>query len=249
VGDSMLYLENYKKNVWNKEIEVLLKQKQIECTKYSILHNIDSEKYNNYYNYLFIANAFLTSLSGTSVIMSNALFSDMSPQTTSYINISFGILLIFATALSSFQHMTNYSEKSRNHKDASAKFTSLGNNMLKLLALDKASKETSMPFWDWSDREFTNLQIQSPNPSNYAYKLYKADNPPQLFQVKISNSDSTEEINFITGINQIKSTEGNHGENEDNDEINESLEEEIDKKSKQTIMDFNKKRFANNMYI
>lgn len=239
----MLYLENYKKNVWNEEIEILLKQKQIECIKYSILHNIDSEKYNNYYNYLFVINAFLTSLSGTSVIMSNALFSDMSPETTSYINISFGILLIFATALSSFQHMTNYSEKSRNHKDASAKFTSLGNNMLKLLALDKASKETSIPFWDWSDREFTNLQIQSPNPSNYAYKIYKADNPAQLFNIKINDiNNNTEEINFITGINQVN-TEGN------TEKVNEEENEEIHEMSKQTIMDFNKKRFANNMYI
>lgn len=105
--------------IWNEDIENLLKQKQIECVKYSILHNIDSEKYYNYHNYIFIVNAFLTSLSGSSVIMSNALFNNIQQQTSSLINISFGVLLIFSTALSSFQHMTNYAEKSRNHKDAS----------------------------------------------------------------------------------------------------------------------------------
>lgn len=209
-----------KEIIWNDEIENLLKNKQIECVKYSILHNIDSEKYYNFYNYIFMINAFLTSLSGCSVIMSNALFNNLEQETSSLINISFGVLLIFSTGLSSFQHMTNYAEKSRNHKEASAKFTSLGNNMLKLLALDKATKETSIENFTWCDAEFTNLQIISPNPSNHAYKCYKKDNPPELFEIKIVEVNKEVESN-----NQIK--------------IN----------AKETIQDFNKKRFANNMYM
>lgn len=228
-------LKHKNDSVWNEEIENLLKQAQRDCVKYAKLHTYDSERYANFHNYLFITNAFLTSLSGTSVIIKNSFFSDIEQETSSLINILFGVILIFATVLSSFQYTTNYIEQSRNHKDASKKFTSLGNNMLKLLALDKATKETSIDFYEWSESEFTNLQIQSPNPSNTAYKMYKIEHPLELLNIKVDkdNINETTEINRMS--NEIDGTD------QDPDEISEQ--------SKQTIMDFNKKRFANNMYI
>jgi hypothetical protein len=176
---------------WNIEIEELLKEKQFECVKLAWVHNKDSEKYYHYHNYIFIFNAFITSLSSCSIIMSNSVFGNVAAETTAIINISFGAVLIFSTALNSFQHMTNYSEQSGKHKDACAKYTSLSNNMLKLLALDKATKETSMEFFTWADTEFTNLQINSPNPSDYAVHCYKKDNPQirEIFTVKIESDN------------------------------------------------------------
>lgn len=251
---------NKKEIIWNEDIENLLKDAQRECVKYAILHNIDREKYYNYHNYLFIVNACLTSLSGSSVIIKNAFFNDIEQETSSLINISFGVILIFATILSSFQHTTNYAEQSRNHKDAYTKFTSLGNNMLKLLALDKATKETSIEFYEWSETEFTNLQMQSPNPSNYAYRIYKKDNPPGLLHVNVIK-DNKIGVNRVNdnkigvkdnkiGVNRVKKNiqETSHSSQESSiSETSETLENKL--KSKETILDFNKKRFANNMYI
>jgi hypothetical protein len=216
---------------WNQEIEDLLKNKQIECTKYSWLHNKDCENYYNYNNYLFITNAFLTSLSACSVIMSNALFRDISLQAASIINISFGAVLIFSTGLSSFQHMTNYIERSNAHKTAMAKFTSLGNNMLKLLALDKSSKQTSIEFFNWAEAEFTNLQIISPTPSEYALKCYKKDNP------QIIN-----DVYDTTCIDKMDISNANYGQNEDHTDTD-MQQSEI----KQTMEDFAIKRWTMNL--
>lgn len=195
---------------WNDEIEELLKKKQLQCLKYAWIHNKDSEKYYHYHNYIFMINTILTSLSGTSVIMSNGVFKNIDPEVSNLINVIFGGILIFSTGLNSFQHMTNYSEKSSLHKQAAAKFTSLSNNMLKLLALDKASKDTSIDFFNWADTEFTNLQIVSPNPSDYACERYRKDNPQQdqeiyKLDVNVTNNE-VNEINEMNETNQVKDT-------------------------------------------
>lgn len=162
--------------IWNDEIENLLKVKQFQCVKFSWLHNHESDKYNYYHNLLFIIVAVITSISGTSIVTSNGFFKVFDSDIISIINICFGGIVILSTGFTSFQHMTNYPEVSSQHKIASAKYASLGNNMLKLLALDKESKKTSLDFFTWADAEFTNLQINSPNISRHTEKVYLKEN-------------------------------------------------------------------------
>src|SRR6476620_5791242 len=130
--------------VWNQEIEDILKNNQIKCTKYSILHKQDSEKYYRYHNYLFFANSVITSISSMSIITSNSLFTTIQSDTINVLNIIFGGLIVFSTALSSFQHITNYIDLSNQHKNASIKYKCLSANMSILLALDNKNKSKSI---------------------------------------------------------------------------------------------------------
>lgn len=239
---------------WNKNIEKLLKEKQFKCIKYSWLHLRDSQRYNNLHNYIFYINTVFTSISATSVITSNGLASNITPETINIINIIFGIILVFSTMLNAFQHQTNYSELSNKHKIASAKYSSLANNMLKLLALDEQSKQTSLEYFTWADSEYTELEIQSPNPTTIALKAYNKENGD------IENRNSLKDEYKDEYKNEIK-----QNEYEDNDEIKENqiimcsddkieihIDEETDKekqKKKETgkfLTEFRNKRFINN---
>lgn len=236
---------------WNKNIEKLLKEKQFKCIKYSWLHLRDSQRYNNLHNYIFYINTVFTSISATSVITSNGLASDITPETLNVINIIFGIILVFSTMLNAFQHQTNYSELANKHKIASAKFSSLANNMLKLLALDEESKQTSLEYFTWADSEYTELEIQSPNPTTIALKAYAKENG----DIENRNCIHAED-------NDNDNDNGNNkNEYEDNNEIKENeilinrddkIEREIDKdkeKKKETgkfLTEFRNKRFINN---
>ena len=182
--------------VWNQEIEDILKNNQIKCTKYSILHKQDSEKYYRYHNYLFFTNSVITSISSMSIITSNSLFTNIQSDTINIINIIFGGLIVFSTALSSFQHITNYIDLSNQHKNASIKYKCLSANMSILLALEPKSK--SIESFTWANDEFTKLENDSPIISdslNYTTSL--SDN-------KLETTQQGKEIIIKNEINEIK---------------------------------------------
>ena len=180
---------------WNDDIEKLLKTKQLSCIRHVWLHNYDTDRYYHFHNNLFIANVVIVSMSAASVIASNSIFSKFDNVIFNYTNIAFGIVNIISVGISTFQQKTNYSDLSSQHKIASAKYNSLANNMLKLLAMDKATKQTSFEFFTWADTEFTNLQINSPNPSSKSVKEYKKQN---------SNLDCFESINLEAVVTDIQ---------------------------------------------
>jgi phosphopantetheinyl transferase (holo-ACP synthase) len=185
--------------VWNKEIEDILKNNQIKCTKYSILHKQESEKYYRYHNYLFFTNSVITSISSMSIITSNSLFTNIQSDTINIINIIFGGLIVFSTALSSFQHITNYIDLSNQHKNASIKYKCLSANMSILLALEAKSK--SIESFTWANDEFTKLENDSPIISdslNYTTSL------SELESKEITIKNEINEINEINETNEIK---------------------------------------------
>lgn len=238
---------------WNQNIENLLKEKQFKCVKYSWLHLRDSQRYNNFHNYIYYINTIFTSLSGASVITSNGLSKSISIETLNFINIIFGVILIFSTVLNAFQHQTNYSELSNKHKIAAAKYSSLGNNMLKLLALDEAEKKTSLEYFTWADTEYTDLEIESPTPSDASFKVYLKENINQ-------NSDDNITIVIEKEIDKEKNNnlhlnETNRRNSADNNTntkvISEEMETEIQHKNdtKKYLREFRNKRFINNQLI
>lgn len=235
---------------WNKNIEKLLKDKHFKCIKYSWLHLRDSQRYNNLHNYIFYINTIFTSISAASVITSNGLANNITPETINLINIIFGIILVFSTMLNAFQHQTNYAELSNKHKIASAKYSSLANNMLKLLALDEQSKKTSLEYFTWADSEYTELEIQSPNPTTIALKAYEKENG------NIENTDCLHNGNDEIQENEILIQRDDKIEicidKEIQQETDKEMQEEPDKdkqKKKEVekfLTEFRNKRFINN---
>jgi hypothetical protein len=215
-----------KKLVWNDQLDKILKDRQFECVKLSWIHNRDSHRYSLYNNILFVITTICTSLSATSVITSNSLFISINTSITNFVNLSFGVLLIFSTALSSFQHTMNYTELSSKHKIGAVKYTALSNNIVKLLILDKKAKEQSTEFFTWIETEFTNLQINTPNPTEYSVSAYNLENGHIHYDACDTHT--------IVIPNKKESID-------DIIEIPARLNND-------TLMDFEKKRFIQNMY-
>lgn len=214
---------------WNDDIEAMLKEKQFHCLKYRWLHTRDSERYNNFYNYIFTATSIITSISATSSILSSDFLSSISKNLKNVLSLTFGMLLIFSTGLSSFQHSTNYSDLSARHKSAATKYLSLSNNMLKLLALDKATKKTSLDLFTWAETEYINLEINSPTPSKSSRFSYEKENGD------IEKNMILDEISKVHNVR--KDQDYQEFEQDGIDTINES---------KRVINSFNQKRWLNN---
>lgn len=222
-----------KKLVWNPQLDKILKERQFECVKLSWIHNRDSNRYSLYHNVLFVITTICTSLSATSVITSNSLFNSVNSSVTNFVNLSFGILLIFSTALSSFQHTMNYIDLSSKHKIGAAKYTALANNVVKLLILDKNSKEQSTEFFTWIETEFTNLQINTPNPTEYSISSYNLENGNIHYTSAPQDADIPDEI-FVETQNSL------HKQDEMLP-ITKPL-------NNNPLMEFEQKRFIQNMY-
>ena len=162
--------------IWNDDIENLLKAKQFQCVKKSWCHFYEADKYHRYKNYFFIFSAVITAISSSSIILSNSFFKDTDPFIVSIINIALGGVGIITVGLNSFQHMTDYGELSSLHKASAISYSSLSDNMQKLLALDRHSKQTNLENFTWSDTQFTALEIKSPLVSSDAKKKYLKEN-------------------------------------------------------------------------
>lgn len=236
---------------WNQSIENLLREKQFKCTKYAWLHLRDNQRYNNFHNYIYYINTVFTSISGASVITSNGLSKSISTETLNFINIIFGVILIFSTVLNAFQHQTNYSELANKHKIAAAKYSSLGNNMLKLLALDESEKKTSLEYFSWADTEYTDLEIESPTPSNSSYKAYKKENINQNINIKSYNKDDIIVIVEKDKTSEIENRRRSADNNSNKNSISEEMQIEIEHKNdtKKYLKEFRNKRFINNQLI
>lgn len=186
--------------VWNQFD--ILKKNQIKCTKYSILHKHDSEKYYRYHNYLFVTNSVITSISSMSIITSNSLVKNVSSETVNAINIIFGGLIAFSTALNSFQHITNYIDLSNQHKNASIKYKCLFANISILLSNDKKSE--SIESFRWANEEFTTLENNSPIISNSLN--YTSNLDIEKFDIKDSEKINITQLTE-SEINQLKPDE------------------------------------------
>lgn len=200
---------------WNNEIENILKNNKIKCTKYALLYKKDSEKYYRYHNYLFFTNSVITSITSMSIITSNSLFTTINPDTINIINIIFGGLIVFSTALSSFQHITNYNDLSNQHKNASIKYKCLAANMSILLSLDDTKKMNSIESFAQVNDEFTTLENNSPIISDFlgdteneietpkVIEPPKVIETPKVIEVPKETTTTTIEMGFVLPKNSM----------------------------------------------
>lgn len=182
---------------WTYKIEKILHEQKNKCASYKWMHEYECDILSSRNKMLNILNIAIVSLSATGSIITNDLFSN-EKQFLQIFNIIYAIMLYMTSVMSSLQHFLNYEKEAEKHRTVSVKYTTLYNNIKRMLSLDSEQRQSVDNYFTWVNKEYDSIFLSAPDISSSTVLNFETKfNTDLSLIITDTNNDTNSEIVVI----------------------------------------------------
>lgn len=148
---------------WDSDIEKILNDQRVKCASYKWMHELQMKNILNKHKKINILTISIVSLSATASTITNNDAIVTNNQYIVTLNLIYSILFYFTAFLNSLQQFLNYQKIAEQHRTAALRYNALHNNIKRMLVLDKENRHDAREYFNWANKEFDNINLNSPD--------------------------------------------------------------------------------------